>query len=73
MPKGSCLKNAKTSDLMMNGKHNLILIGVVDRELCDQRHVAIGEKEPCLDAGDVRVVMRSAREIKSFRREFERC
>ncbi|MGZ8137303.1 MAG: hypothetical protein ACXWTQ_08230 [Methylococcaceae bacterium] len=57
----------------MNGKHNLILIGVVDRELGDQRHIAIGEKEPCLDAGDVRVVMRSAREIKSFRREFERC
>ena len=71
--KGSCLENTKTSDLRLNEKHNLILIGVVDRELGDQLHFAIGEKEHCLDAGDVLVVMGPAKEIKAFKKEVEQC
>jgi voltage-gated potassium channel len=71
--KGSCLENTKTSDLRLNEKHNLILIGVVDRELGDQLHFAIGEKEHCLDAGDVLVVMGPATEIKAFKKEVEQC
>jgi voltage-gated potassium channel len=70
---GSCLENTKTSDLRLNEKHNLILIGVVDRELGDQLHFAIGEKEHCLDAGDVLVVMGPATEIKAFKKEVEQC
>lgn len=73
IPKGSCLENTKTSDLKLNQKHNLILIGVVDRELGDQLYFAIGEKEHCLDAGDVLVVMGPAREIKAFKKEVEQC
>jgi voltage-gated potassium channel len=71
--KGSCLESTKTSDLRLNEKHNLILIGVVDRELGDQLHFAIGEKEHCLDAGDVLVVMGSEKEIKAFKKEVEQC
>ena len=70
---GSCLENTRTSDLRLSEKHNLILIGVVDRELGDQLHFAIGEKEHCLDVGDVLVVMGPAREIKAFKREVEQC
>ena len=73
IPEGSCLENTKTSDLRLNEKHNLILIGVVDRELGDQLHFAIGEKEHCLNAGDVLVVMGPAREIKAFKKEVEPC
>jgi len=69
IPKGSCLENTKTSDLKLNEQHNLILIGVVDRELGDHLHFAIREKEHCLDAGDVLVVMGPAREIKSFKKQ----
>jgi voltage-gated potassium channel len=71
--KGSCLENTRTSDLRLSEKHNLILIGVVDRELGDQLHFAIGEKEHYLDAGDVLVVMGPATEIKVFKKEVERC
>ncbi|HEY8159192.1 MAG TPA: NAD-binding protein [Methylobacter sp.] len=71
--KGSCLENTKTSDLRLSEKHNLMLIGVVDRELGDQLHFAIGEKEHCLDAGDVLVVMGPATEIKAFKKEVEQC
>ncbi|TRW91431.1 potassium channel family protein [Candidatus Methylobacter oryzae] len=73
IPKGSCLENTKTSDLKKNQKHNLILIGVVDKELDDQLHFAIGEKEHRLDAGDILVVMGPAREIKAFKKEVEQC
>ncbi len=69
IPKGSFLENTKTNDLKLNLRHNLILIGVVDRELDDQLHFAIGEKEHTLDAGDVLVVMGPAREIKAFKKE----
>ncbi len=73
IPRGSCLENTKTSDLKLSQRHNLILIGVVDRELGDQLHFAIGEKEHRLDAGDVLVVMGPAREIKAFKKEVEQC
>jgi voltage-gated potassium channel len=73
IPSGSCLENTKTSDLKLSQRHNLILIGVVDRELGDQLHFAIGEKEHRLDAGDVLVVMGPAREIKAFKKEVEQC
>ncbi|MGZ4998065.1 MAG: potassium channel family protein [Methylobacter sp.] len=71
--KGSCLENTKTSDLRLSEKHNLMLIGVVDRELGDQLHFAIGEKEHRLDAGDVLVVMGPATEINAFKKEVEQC
>ncbi|MGZ5575876.1 MAG: potassium channel family protein [Methylobacter sp.] len=71
--RGSCLENTKTSDLRLSEKHNLMLIGVVDRELGDQLHFAIGEKEHRLDAGDVLVVMGPATEINAFKKEVEQC
>ncbi len=71
IPKGSCLENTKASVLRLNEKYNLILIGVVDRELGEQLHFAFGEKEHCLDAGDILVVMGPAREIKAFKKEIE--
>jgi len=71
--KGSCLENTQTSDLRLSEKYDLILIGVVDRELGDQLHFAIGEKEHRLDAGDVLVVMGPATEIKAFKKVVEQC
>jgi voltage-gated potassium channel len=69
IPKGSCLENTNTSDLKLNEKHNLILIGVVDRESDEALHFAIGEKEYTLNAGDVLVVLGPSREIRSFKEE----
>lgn len=69
VPKGSWLENTKSSELKLNERHNLILIGIVDKELGEALHFAIGEKEHHLDAGDVLVVMVRAREIKSFKEE----
>jgi voltage-gated potassium channel len=73
VPEGSRLENTRASDLKLNEKHNLILIGVVDRASNDQLHFAIGEKEHYLKTGDVLVVIGPAREIKSFKKEVEQC
>lgn len=67
IPQGSSLENTKISDLRLNERHNLILIGVVDKELGEELHFAIGEKEHLLNAGDILVVMGPAREIRSFK------
>jgi voltage-gated potassium channel len=67
IPKGSWLEHRKISALKLNERHNLILIGVVDKELGNELHFAIGDKEHILDAGDVLVVMGSAREIREFK------
>jgi voltage-gated potassium channel len=69
IPKGSGLENTNTSDLKLNEKHNLILIGVVDRESSEALHFAIGEQEYSLNAGDVLVVLGPSREIRAFKEE----
>ncbi|MDO9104652.1 MAG: NAD-binding protein [Methylovulum sp.] len=67
IPKGSCLEDTEISDLKLGEKHNLILIGVVDKELGDELYFAVGEKEHHLDAGDLLVVLGAASEIKAFK------
>ncbi|MEI6706869.1 MAG: NAD-binding protein [Methylococcales bacterium] len=67
IPSGSYLENSKSSDLRLAEKYNLILIGIVDRELGDALHFAISEKKHILNAGDVLVVLGPSREIKHFK------
>jgi len=66
IPTGSWLESRKTTALKLNERHNLILLGVVDKETGNQLHFAVGDKEHILNAGDVLVVMGPAREIKAF-------
>jgi len=68
---GSCLENTLLSDLKHKQKQNILIIGVVDKELGDNLHIAIGEQAHHLDAGDVIVVLGSAKEIKAFKEEVE--
>ena len=71
IPQGSYLENIETSELKLDEKHNLILIGVVDRDSGEALHFAIGEKEYTLNAGDILVVLGPSREIRSFKEEVE--
>jgi voltage-gated potassium channel len=67
IPKHSIFEKTKISQLKLNEHHNLILIGVVDKELGEELHFAIGEREHTLDAGDILVIMGPTREIKAFK------
>lgn len=69
IPHQSWLEQCKISELRLNQRFDLILIGVVDQELGQQLHFAIGDKEHILNAGDVLVVMGPAREIKAFKEQ----
>jgi len=70
IPAGSRFENTQTSDLRLDNKHDIILIGVVDKNN-SQLHFAIGEKEHTLSVGDVLVVMGPTREIRHFKEEVD--
>lgn len=69
IPEGSCLENTYSSSLSLSEQHNLVLIGIVDKELGNDLHFAIGEKNHKLDAGDIIVVLGPSREINAFKKE----
>ena len=69
IPDHSFLENTYASQLKLNEKHNLVLIGVVDKELGDDLHFAIGEKDHLLNAGDILVILGPSREIRVFKKE----
>ena len=69
IPIGSHLENTYSSHLALNDQYNLVLIGIVDKELGDNLHFAIGEKDHKLDAGDIIVVLGPSREITAFKQE----
>jgi len=71
IPEGSYLENTRTSELRLDEEHNLILIGVVDKESGEALHFVIPEKEYTLNAGDVLVVLGPSREIRAFKAEVE--
>jgi len=71
IPQGSYLENTRISELKLSELYNLILVGVVDKELGDELHFAVGEKEHHLDAGDVLVVLGVASEIQAFKTDIE--
>jgi voltage-gated potassium channel len=71
IPLGSYLEKTLTNSLALHEKHNLLLIGVVDKELGDELHFAIGEQTHTLDTGDVLVVLGSALAIKAFKEKVE--
>ena len=71
IPHGSYLENSKSNELKLAEKHNLILIGIVDKELGDALHFAISEKKHILNTGDVLVVLGPSREIKHFKAAVE--
>lgn len=72
IPLESYLEGVRVSQLhLRNEKYNLILIGVVDRELGDQLHFTNGETDHELNAGDVLVVMGPSRGCRLFKNEVE--
>jgi len=71
IPKKSYLTDTYTSELTLNERYNLVLIGVVDKELGDELYFFLSEKDHKLDPGDIIVVLGSSRAIRVFRKEVE--
>ena len=64
---GSCLENSLLSELKRKQPHNVIMIGVVDKELDDSLQIALGEQDHHLDAGDIIVILGPADAIQAFK------
>lgn len=73
IPEKSTLENTYTSELTLTEQYNLVLIGIIDKELGEELHFSIGEKDHKLDANDILVVLGSSREIKAFKKEVATC
>jgi len=69
IPEGSPLDNIYSSELTLSEQQNLVILGIVDKELGDDFHFILGEKDHKLDAGDIIVVLGPSREINAFKKE----
>jgi voltage-gated potassium channel len=69
IPPASHLENTYLSELVDRENYNLVFIGIVDKELGEELHFIIGEKDHKLDAGDIIVVLGPSREINAFKKE----
>ncbi len=69
IPDASPLENIYISELSLKEKHNLVFIGIIDKELGEELHFVIGEKDHKLDADDIIVVLGPSREINAFKKE----
>lgn len=69
IPEASHLENTYLSELVLEENFNLVFIGIVDKELGDELHFIIGEKDHKLDADDIIVVLGPSREINAFKKE----
>lgn len=68
IPPGSCLQHRKTNELCLEQCYNLILLGVIDKELGDELHFAIDSTEHTLDVGDVLAILGHAHDIRAFKK-----
>lgn len=69
IPEGSPLDQTYSSALSLSEQQNLVILGIVDKELGDDFRFILGEKDHKLDAGDIIVVLGPSREINAFKKE----
>ena len=72
IPAGSYLENKLVSELKLNIQFNLILVGVVDKELGEDLYFSLGEIDHKLDASDILVVLGPSRDIRAFKKQVEK-
>ena len=69
IPEGSPLDQTYSSELVQNKKQNIVILGLIDKELGDDLYFIIGEKDHKLDAGDIIVILGPSREINAFKKD----
>lgn len=71
IPDNSYLENSTLSKLELGKQYNLILIGIVNKQLGQQLQFAAEENDRCLNAGDILVILGPSREIRAFKKDVE--
>lgn len=68
VPENSYLKNSCASQLDLSAHYNLILIGIVNKQISDELHFVAEECDRRLNTGDTLVILGPSREIKAFKK-----
>lgn len=71
IPPNSYLENSPVSNLELGTQYNLILIGIVNKQLGQQLQFAAEENDRRLNAGDILVILGPSREIRAFKKDVE--
>ncbi len=71
IPENSYLENAQINRLQLSSHYNLILIGIVNKQISDHLSFVVEEADPRLNAGDILVILGPSREIKAFKKDVE--
>jgi voltage-gated potassium channel len=71
VPENSFLENIYASKLELSSHYNLILIGIVNKQISDKLHFVAEEFDRRLNVGDILVILGPSREIRAFKKDVE--
>jgi voltage-gated potassium channel len=71
VPENSFLENIFASQLELSSHYNLILIGIVNKQISDKLHFVAEEVDRRLNVGDILVILGPSREIRAFKKDVE--
>jgi len=71
VPENSYLQNSYASQLALSARYNLILIGIVNKQISDELHFVVEEYDRRLSIGDILVILGPSREIRAFKKDVE--
>ena len=71
IPENSYLENAHVTQLRLSSQYNLILIGIVNKQVSEQLYFVVEECGRRLSVGDILVILGSSREIRAFKQDVE--
>jgi voltage-gated potassium channel len=71
IPENSYLANTYVSQLQLNTQYNLILIGIVNKQISEQLNFVVEDVDRRLNVGDILVILGPSREIRAFKKDVE--
>lgn len=67
----SFLRDIFVSQLELSTHYNLILIGIINKQISDQMHFVAEEEDRKLNSGDILVILGPSREIRAFKKDMK--
>ena len=69
VPENSFLQDLNVSQLELNTHYNLILVGIINKQISDQMHFVAEDVDRRLNPGDILVILGPSREIRAFKKD----
>ncbi|MDD2760272.1 MAG: NAD-binding protein [Methylomonas sp.] len=69
VPEHSFLHDVHVSQLELSTHYNLVLVGIINKQISDQMHFVAEEADRRLNPGDILVILGPSREIRAFKKD----